>query len=594
MSHCEQCTLDPWLNLSSEDPDHDRSIAINHFVNRPPLGSTWRSNGCLRICVSEVSQDEADDCALLQATLCVLVDQPTPPVNPEPPFQPPNLFVNDEQTCTIRCSDGRETSSTGEGTFSWTQPAGTVVALSQLEANTLANSLACARARQHRICINRNLAGGCVNEAYRQQIRAVGGTPAVWPFVGFLPPLGCSADVVAGDRSSNFAPIPYTWSLIAGTLPPGLELRPCTGYIKGTPTTTGTYFFTVRATDAIGSFQNQSFNLTIAQISTEDPLPDMVLGEDYVVSLTVDPAHDQETESWSVIDGELPPGLELSSVGILSGVPEGEVVGYQFTVQVTFIPNGSSSFLQCTKEFHVSVSSSVNFYWSFEGDSLIDVIQDTPIIDIGNLSNQEFVAGFFDKAVRVKPNTTSTFKTWGYGTGILEELTYSNDGILMATWVKVNAANALNFQTYLDYRQYDALDTEVGGLYCLGRANGFLGCFHYNINGFNNSELPFLASAGGPVSIGAWYLLVMYLDSATNIVHVLVDNVEIGTIAALAPVPNPKGSFVFKNANGGASETGDFTIDEWTILINAIITDGAKATYLWNGGTGRQCPCSFP
>ncbi|MEU1281636.1 putative Ig domain-containing protein [Streptomyces sp. NPDC005805] len=40
-----------------------------------------------------------------------------------------------------------------------------------------------------------------------------------------------------------------TFAVTGGTLPPGLNLDPATGVISGTPTTTGTYDFTVEATD---------------------------------------------------------------------------------------------------------------------------------------------------------------------------------------------------------------------------------------------------------------------------------------------------------------------------------------------------------
>jgi hypothetical protein len=43
---------------------------------------------------------------------------------------------------------------------------------------------------------------------------------------------------------------PYTWSVAAGALPPGLTLNATTGVISGRATTVGTYSFTVRATDA--------------------------------------------------------------------------------------------------------------------------------------------------------------------------------------------------------------------------------------------------------------------------------------------------------------------------------------------------------
>jgi hypothetical protein len=56
---------------------------------------------------------------------------------------------------------------------------------------------------------------------------------------------------------------PYTWSVIAGTLPPGLELPRRDNQIFGTPTTPGTFTFTVRVTDDVGSFSDREFSITI-------------------------------------------------------------------------------------------------------------------------------------------------------------------------------------------------------------------------------------------------------------------------------------------------------------------------------------------
>ncbi len=41
---------------------------------------------------------------------------------------------------------------------------------------------------------------------------------------------------------------PYTFSIVGGSLPPGLTLDPTTGVISGTPTTAGTYAYTVKVT----------------------------------------------------------------------------------------------------------------------------------------------------------------------------------------------------------------------------------------------------------------------------------------------------------------------------------------------------------
>jgi hypothetical protein len=45
---------------------------------------------------------------------------------------------------------------------------------------------------------------------------------------------------------------PYLWSLLSGTLPPGLSLSSA-GVISGTPTTSGIYNFAVQVTDMIGN-----------------------------------------------------------------------------------------------------------------------------------------------------------------------------------------------------------------------------------------------------------------------------------------------------------------------------------------------------
>lgn len=50
--------------------------------------------------------------------------------------------------------------------------------------------------------------------------------------------------------TANGGTLPYTWSLVSGTLPTGLTLNTSTGVISGRPTATGTFTFTVRVRDA--------------------------------------------------------------------------------------------------------------------------------------------------------------------------------------------------------------------------------------------------------------------------------------------------------------------------------------------------------
>ncbi|MEO8076746.1 MAG: Ig domain-containing protein, partial [Acidobacteriota bacterium] len=55
---------------------------------------------------------------------------------------------------------------------------------------------------------------------------------------------------------------PYTFTLPAGTLPPGLTLS-AAGVVSGMPLATGTNTFTVRGTDANGCFAEATYTMAI-------------------------------------------------------------------------------------------------------------------------------------------------------------------------------------------------------------------------------------------------------------------------------------------------------------------------------------------
>ena len=114
---------------------------------------------------------------------------------------------------------------------------------------------------------------------------------------------------------------PYSFAISAGALPPGLSLT-STGLLGGTPTTSGTFNFTVTATDANGFTGSQAYALTItAPAITLAPatLPDGTAGSAYSQNLSA--SGGAAPYAFAVSAGSLPPGLVLAPGGLLSGTP---------------------------------------------------------------------------------------------------------------------------------------------------------------------------------------------------------------------------------------------------------------------------------
>jgi hypothetical protein len=112
------------------------------------------------------------------------------------------------------------------------------------------------------------------------------------------------------------------WSLQSGVLPPGLALA-SNGTISGTPTTVGSWGFTVKVTDADGRSATQQLAISVADPLTaavSGAVPQSEVGRPFTLALTgsggVPPT------SWSITGGTAPPGLAVDPVtGVLSGTP---------------------------------------------------------------------------------------------------------------------------------------------------------------------------------------------------------------------------------------------------------------------------------
>jgi hypothetical protein len=68
------------------------------------------------------------------------------------------------------------------------------------------------------------------------------------------------SQTLAGSGGSGTG---YTWAITAGSLPPGTSINSSTGAITGTPTTAGTYAFTIRLTDSASGSTTKPLSITI-------------------------------------------------------------------------------------------------------------------------------------------------------------------------------------------------------------------------------------------------------------------------------------------------------------------------------------------
>ena len=165
------------------------------------------------------------------------------------------------------------------------------------------------------------------------------GAAPVWSTSATLPTFtrnsAYSTTLVATDESGST----ITYSAVSGSLPTGLSLNGSTGVISGTPTSSLTTTYTVRATDQGGNFVDRAFTITNAGpvwSTAAGQLTLATVGSSY--STTITATDDSGTApTLSIISGSLPSGLSLNTTtGAITGTPSSAPAeGSTFTVRAT-------------------------------------------------------------------------------------------------------------------------------------------------------------------------------------------------------------------------------------------------------------------
>lgn len=117
---------------------------------------------------------------------------------------------------------------------------------------------------------------------------------------------------------------PYSWSVIAGSLPLGLSLNPFTGALTGSPLATGTFAFSLQLQDTIATTVVKNFQIKVSQplsIATSS-LSDWTQGSPGYSQTIAATGGDGSAYSWSISAGALPDGLTLNQAsGLVTGTP---------------------------------------------------------------------------------------------------------------------------------------------------------------------------------------------------------------------------------------------------------------------------------
>lgn len=141
-------------------------------------------------------------------------------------------------------------------------------------------------------------------------------------------PAGSPGVPYAAQLAAAGGVTPYSWSVLAGNLPPGVTLDAATGTLSGTPSTAGSFTFTAQVQDAAQNTATRTYTVRFGEplVITTSSLPEATEGQPYQAVLAA--AGGFPPYAFSLAGGSLPPGMALAADGTISGTPG---VSGQFT-----------------------------------------------------------------------------------------------------------------------------------------------------------------------------------------------------------------------------------------------------------------------
>jgi hypothetical protein len=178
---------------------------------------------------------------------------------------------------------------------------------------------------------------------------------------------------------------PFKWSIVAGSLPPGLSLNATSPSIVGIPTTLGSYTFTLQIVDSSTPPQTVTLPETIVVAAplalTPVTAPTATVGNSFILALSATGGMTPYT--YSISAGALPAGLTLNAAtGTVSGTPS-SAANASFTVQVA---DSSSPAQTATASESLTVATGLHISGSTVPDAVSGAAYNTVLSASGGLN----------------------------------------------------------------------------------------------------------------------------------------------------------------------------------------------------------------
>ena len=166
------------------------------------------------------------------------------------------------------------------------------------------------------------------------------------------------------------------YTILAGSLPTNLVLNSTTGVISGVPTLVTqavTTTFAVRATDNLGNIRDATFSITISGAAVPQfitPTGSLLNTQDSIWTQIQIEYSNPDSNNPVIVElqeGSLPPGLQLSTSGLIQGYPEPPVINLTLPLITTIALSSESStdYIYCLSVSNFTIGRPVIFNNTF-------------------------------------------------------------------------------------------------------------------------------------------------------------------------------------------------------------------------------------